>query len=64
MVTDGDETCEKRANDMLNRNKIQPKGYNSEQGRDILKGADVIIVDGDVVIPKVLFDREYKARGL
>ena len=50
--SDGDETCERRANDMLNRNKVQPKEYSTDEGRDILNGADVIIVDGDVVVPK------------
>ena len=37
---------------MLNRNKVQPKEYSTDEGRDILNGADVIIVDGDVVVPK------------
>ena len=37
---------------MLNRNKVQPKEYATDEGRDILNGADVIIVDGDVVVPK------------
>ena len=49
---DGDETCERRANDMLNRNKILPRHYTTEEGRAVLKSADVIIVDGNAVIPK------------
>ena len=37
---------------MLNRNKLIPKHYTTEEGRDILKTADVIIVDGDTVVAK------------
>ena len=51
-LTDGDETSEMRASDMLNRNKIRPAKYTTEEGRKILKGADVIIVDGDAIVPK------------
>lgn len=51
-ITDGDDIAEQRANDMLNRNKIQPKEYTTTEGRKILKGADVIIVDGDAIVPR------------
>ena len=51
-ITDGDETSEKRANEMLNRNKIHPNQYTTDEGRKILKGADVIIVDGDAIVPR------------
>ena len=36
----------------LNRNKVKPLKYTTEEGRKILKGADVIIVDGDCIVPK------------
>ena len=36
----------------VNRNKVKPLKYTTEEGRKILKGADVIIVDGDCIVPK------------
>ena len=34
------------------RNKIKPLKYTTEEGRKVLKGADIIIVDGDTIVPK------------
>jgi crotonobetainyl-CoA:carnitine CoA-transferase CaiB-like acyl-CoA transferase len=45
--TDGDEGSEKAVNDFLNRNKIRPTKYTEEEQTKLLKGADVIIVDGE-----------------
>ena len=41
-LTDGDDTAEKRAGDMLDRNKIRPRNHTTEEGRRLLKGGDVI----------------------
>ena len=51
-LTDGDEKSEKAVNDFLNRNKIRPIKYTSEEEAKLLKGADVIIVDGEKVVAK------------
>ena len=46
-LTDGDDNSEKAVNDFLNRNKIWPTTYTQEEEEKLLKGADVIIVDGE-----------------
>ena len=39
-LTDGDDTAEKRAGDMLDRNKIRPRNHTTEEGRRLLKGEE------------------------
>ena len=51
-LTDGDEKSETAVNDFLNRNKIRPINYSNEEQVKILKGADVIIVDGEAVVAR------------
>ena len=46
-LTDGDEKSEKAVNDFLNRNKIRPTSYTKDEEENLLKRADIIIVDGE-----------------
>ena len=51
-LTDGDDNAERAVNDFLNRNKIRPAKYTSDEETKILSGADVIIVDGEASVQR------------